>query len=548
MVTTRRKITAAAGLASAAALASLLLQAPQGDPRTDPLVQPAGSLTYLGSFKVPDTDGIDWHEPHQFTWTSIGVAGSAGPGRLFFGCHAQSPATLGIVEIPPIGGVAKVITGCTPMPNPGALGDDPSGRYVGGAMVHNGRTVVDGYIYYDGAGGQRKTHWFGPSLGAMQGPALVQAQNVRLPLPSGGTAYPPAGMIAGWMGPIPGPWQPLLGGPAFTGQGAIAITSRSSYGPAFSVFDPAALGTADPVPATMLIGYPDAHRTLGEWGPSGGAWRGPKITPYYSGADSLAGMFWVPGTRSVVSIGRHGTGLPEMLGDNCYGPGTNDPAKIGTLDAAGNHFCFDPSNGNKGPHSYRYQDQAMAFDALDLLEVKAGTKKPWDVKPHAVWKFGAGTPLDKPGINITGMAFDPSTNRLYLSTGWTTVEVFQVAAGVPTPPDPVEVCGDGIDNDGDGAVDEGCPAEVCGDGIDNDGDGAVDENCPAEVCGDGIDNDGDGRVDEDCPTSTTVSCEVRGNQAPYADRDAKVTARCETNGKTPIPVGAKFTITLAPKG
>src|SRR6185295_17890427 len=87
-----------------------------------------------------------------------------------------------------------------------------------------------------------------------------------------------------------------------------------------------------------------------------------------------------------------------------------------------------------------------------------------------------------------------------------------------------EVCGDGIDNDCDGVVDNGCVcaagaveacntgllgacaagthqcnatgmgwsdcvadaepiAEVCGDGIDNDCDGVVDDGCP-EVCGD----------------------------------------------------------------
>ena len=36
--------------------------------------------------------------------------------------------------------------------------------------------------------------------------------------------------------------------------------------------------------------------------------------------------------------------------------------------------------------------------------------------------------------------------------------------------------------------------EVCGDGIDNDCDGEVDE--VEEVCGDGVDNDCDGEVDE----------------------------------------------------
>ena len=65
-------------------------------------------------------------------------------------------------------------------------------------------------------------------------------------------------------------------------------------------------------------------------------------------------------------------------------------------------------------------------------------------------------------------------------------------------------CGDGIDNDKDGLVDEGCPpapVEICGDGIDNDKDGLVDEGCPpapVEICGDGIDNDKDGLVDEGC--------------------------------------------------
>ncbi len=78
-----------------------------------------------------------------------------------------------------------------------------------------------------------------------------------------------------------------------------------------------------------------------------------------------------------------------------------------------------------------------------------------------------------------------------------------------------ETC-DGVDNDGDGTVDEGFDAdgdatpdcfdaEQC-DGLDNDGDGAVDEGFDADADGtadcndpelcDGADNDGDGAVDE----------------------------------------------------
>jgi hypothetical protein len=58
----------------------------------------------------------------------------------------------------------------------------------------------------------------------------------------------------------------------------------------------------------------------------------------------------------------------------------------------------------------------------------------------------------------------------------------------------------------------GCGVEVCNDGIDNDGDGKIDcqdEDCakdpacapaaPVEICGDCIDNDGDGLVDYEDP-------------------------------------------------
>ncbi|MGB0648162.1 MAG: MopE-related protein, partial [Bradymonadia bacterium] len=69
-----------------------------------------------------------------------------------------------------------------------------------------------------------------------------------------------------------------------------------------------------------------------------------------------------------------------------------------------------------------------------------------------------------------------------------------------------EACGDGLDGDCDGTVDEGCAA--C---TDSDGDGSCDEqdcapfqadqspNLP-EVCGDGVDNNCDGQADEGCST------------------------------------------------
>ncbi len=65
----------------------------------------------------------------------------------------------------------------------------------------------------------------------------------------------------------------------------------------------------------------------------------------------------------------------------------------------------------------------------------------------------------------------------------------------------VEFCGDGIDDDCDGKIDERIDdeEEICGDGLDNDCDGNIDERPDlnkGEICGNGIDDDCDGNIDE----------------------------------------------------
>lgn len=131
------------------------------------------------------------------------------------------------------------------------------------------------------------------------------------------------------------------------------------------------------------------------------------------------------------------------------------------------------------------------------------------------------------------------------SEQWETAGVVDVIAVV-------EICADGIDNDRDGMIDEGCAAqpqpEICGNDIDDDGDGIVNEGCAeqliAETCGDGIDNDRDGMIDEGCaappqqPAAEVCSDGIDNDQDGTVDENCPVATQPvtqPTSGRQPIP-------------
>src|SRR6185295_17888412 len=65
-----------------------------------------------------------------------------------------------------------------------------------------------------------------------------------------------AGMVSGYLTPIPAEWQTALGGTAAAGQCCIPITIRTSSGPSPSVFTPPPAALSGSVAAKQLIGYP----------------------------------------------------------------------------------------------------------------------------------------------------------------------------------------------------------------------------------------------------------------------------------------------------
>jgi hypothetical protein len=163
----------------------------------------------------------------------------------------------------------------------------------------------------------------------------------------------------------------------------------------------------------------------------------------------------------------------------------------------------------------------------------------------------------------------PFETAPFESGGPAEVGFFEVGAPETT----AEICGNGIDDDRNGIIDEDCScavgdtqpcgsgaatplgacrrgtqtcvrsgefgrwstcvgevlpqAEICGNGIDDDCNGQVDEGC-VEICGNGIDDDRDGQIDEGCEQKIPVDI----------DGDC-VTVACPPS--IPYPVGCNVT-------
>ena len=218
-------------------------------------------------------------------------------------------------------------------------------------------------------------------------------------------------------------WQTALGGLILTGRCCIPIVSRTSLGMSAFAFDPSKLGQPT-VPAVPLLYYTRDRASLGPW-------EGSSDT--YGATTQVAGMAFIEGTRSVLYVGRNGTG------PYCYGTGTKDQSLAGTIGSDRAHRCYDPTNASKGSHAYPYRYQVWAYDANDFAAVKAGKKKPWDVKPYATF------PITLPGgtssVAFGGVGYDAERQLLYVSQMWAEgaasnhlplIHVFKV--NVPGPP------------------------------------------------------------------------------------------------------------------
>lgn len=391
------------------------------------------NLIYLGAFKVPTGD--------QLSYGGGQLAYNPENNSLFIGANNQMVAEISLATPSKQGldtmnrasfiqEAVDVTEGSVNLIGSGGANIGGSGARLGGLLVYNGKLIGTSYAYYDTSA---KLSHFTSSLN-------LSEQNDFSGMFAVGVdpEVPTASFVSGWMAHVPEGLQSNLGGPVLTGNGSLAIISRTSFGPSAFSFDPDALNLTSPAPAEALFYYQgrDAINKTSNGATNSSIWN---LT------SRMAGLAVVDGSRSVLFFGSQG------IGPYNYGSPGNDPIyalscrapDICEVGPKGWKVCTDPNScstgrkglpydpscaggnagsdgcyydptgmGGKGPHAYPYVYNVMAYDSNDLVDVRNGVKEPSEVLPYAVWNL----PFDVEPTSVLGgaSAYDPATSTLYI--------------------------------------------------------------------------------------------------------------------------------------
>jgi hypothetical protein len=352
-----------------------------------PLIQQSG-LKYVGAFRVPAGN----FGGSSFAYGGTAMAYNPARNSLFMVGHdwqqqvaevsIPTPVNSTSVDALPTATVIQPFADATEG-RFGMVSSDIPGVKVGGLMVLDTKLYGSLYIYYDGSGSQKLSHF-------------VHSTNLSQSSVQGPFEVANTGAVAGHMLPVPQTWQSLLGGPFLTGQCCIPILSRTSFGMSAFAFNPSQLGQVSPVPTTKLLFYPQDHQ-LSTW---------DQTSSMFNGSTHLAGMVFPEGSGSLLYFGRQG------IGTYCYGYGTTIQP-VPPPDAGGTGYCYDPTSDSKGNHAYPLVYQVWAYSADDLAAVKRGAKQSWELRPYATWQLTF--PITTWLAQLNGIAYDPSRQRIWVS-------------------------------------------------------------------------------------------------------------------------------------
>jgi hypothetical protein len=355
-----------------------------------PLVQSA-HMTYQGAFTTPG-----------WTWTGRAMTTYRDPISnkltLYFVGQDQVFDQIGQISVPdqyskslnysdlPRSSVIQPLTNRITEgeieKRPSSLGSEGgNGSFIYGLLPYNNRLIITA------------TNWYSYEQLASHGVSGLKLSDTGdfkgfFKLSGPLASFPRA--MSGAMAPIPAEWQSLLGGKAIVANAPVSIISVNSYGPALTVFDPDEIGNNISPQGQTLMFYPGSNPLCGAPNCE------QTMNDDYTWMSADTGRAFVPGSRTVLTIGIH------PYGEMWYGLGTNPATGTETQ-------CNDGGYGQKstGMHS-----RVMAFDANDLLAVKKGTKKPWEVRPYAKWRL---TDLEQQCFRILNASFDPESSQLFVN-------------------------------------------------------------------------------------------------------------------------------------
>ncbi|WP_339899591.1 hypothetical protein [Paraglaciecola polaris] len=266
-------------------------------------------------------------------------------------------------------------------------------RVTGLGLVGDGLMV--NYIdWYDAGGNETDTTIY------FKDASNLTTSNISGPFQLNGAAH-----SAGWISAIPSEWQKSLGGTFISGSQANAsIISRRSVGPSAFITDPLATFLTrenGDLAANGLLDFPLSNLLYDKSVYTGKVYPDDilrnkdgrnKLWTFLSGAGY---GFIIPGTSTYMTIGGSG--------GHKFGVGYKITQENGRLCGG---YCANSSTDRSGYY--------WLWDVKELLKVKLGLLKSYDVRPYDYGEFTS--PLANGKFGVGGAAFDPNTGLLYLSS------------------------------------------------------------------------------------------------------------------------------------
>lgn len=352
------------------------------------------SLQYLGGFSFSNTtSGVSDASyaqgpiavgPNGDTIFLVGYAGAQGVAEFNIPALVNSTSTANFNRATYKQKFSKVLNRASGG-NPQALDS------IGGMAYINDQLLINTYVYYDAGGTVTNTTL------AVRNPSDLANSEIR-----GFFSLAPAAHAAGWITPIPGEWQSLLGGTYITGfSSGIPIINRLSVGPSAFTFSPDQPRLADQSPGkistkTLLdfnLDHPLGYDMQSTYSDSNSYLYNMKLTNnLWTHMSSAVVGFIVPGTRTYLTIGNTG-GLTSGIGYKA----TQETGEV----------C----PGGCAYNSKDYYNYYWAWDLRDMLKVMRGEIKSYEVMPHAYGR------LDLPiGYKLLiGGSFDAKKGIVYLT-------------------------------------------------------------------------------------------------------------------------------------